>query len=100
MNLINTYYHSKIELLGQALGKKKNVATSKMNILRKSARKLKKYYFFTLWQPTILKKETIWAKTVETKNANDVIAYVVLDLHIIRNLTEQNKHGSSKHAKL
>ena len=52
MNLINTYYHSKIELLGQVLGKKKNVAISKMNILRKSARKLKEvllFYFMTTY---------------------------------------------------
>ena len=46
INLINVYYNWKIELIEETLGKKTNVATSKMYILIKSFWNLKSILYF------------------------------------------------------
>ena len=83
MDLINTYCHWKIELTGPPLGDTKNVTTSKMYILGRSAQKLKNHIFalMTTFYDFALKIETSWAKmdvkpSLETWNVNDVIVYV------------------------
>ena len=83
MNLINMYCRWKIELIGQPLGKKKNVTTITMYVLRKNVQKFKSIIFplMTTFYNFALKIETSWVKKVvkpisETWNiANDVIAY-------------------------
>ena len=77
------YCHWKIELIGQPLGKKKNVTTITMYVLRKNVQKFKSIIFplMTTFYNFALEIETSWVKKVvkpisETWNiANDVIAY-------------------------
>ena len=69
----------KIELIEDAPADKTNVTTTKMYILRKTGRKF--FHFMATFYNFAFKIEASLAKRVakpilETRNANDVIAYV------------------------
>ena len=95
MNLIESYYHWKTELIGYARGEK-NITPSKiyiLRILRKMAWKLKNILFLHLMTTVsfALKIKISWDKRVvklilETRKINYVTMYVSFICSQIKNL--------------
>ena len=82
MDLINVYWHWRIELTGQPLGEKKCHNLKNVHFGKKYL-KIKKHIFLlmTTFYDFALKIEASWAKkdvkpSLETWNVNDVIVYV------------------------
>ena len=57
-----------------------------MRISNSKLREILLFHLPTIYYTFALKKETIWAEWVETKNANDVIAYVWFPHSLIKKL--------------